>query len=229
MKRSTVNDIIAESDAFIRSHGFVLPPFARWTPEEMRSRTADGAAMIRDHMLGWDITDYGQGDFDNLGLVLFTVRNGSAANVSRGKGMLYAEKLLISDVDQVSPMHHHIFKTEDIINRGGGTLVLQLYRRAPDGSTDEGAEVRVRCDGMWRALPPGGHLKLAPGESVTLEPDIWHAFWGEGAKVLIGEVSNVNDDRTDNIFREPIGRFSTIEEDAAPRHLLVSDYDSWLN
>ncbi len=63
---------------------------------------------------------------------------------------------------------------------------------------------------------------------MTLEPDTWHAFWGEGGDVLIGEVSNVNDDRTDNIFRDPIGRFSQIEEDEAPLHLLVSDYDRWL-
>ncbi|MDJ0627319.1 MAG: D-lyxose/D-mannose family sugar isomerase [Rhodobacter sp.] len=228
MKRSTVNDILAESDAFIRSHGLVLPPFAYWTPDEMKRHTANGSAMIRDHMLGWDITDYGQGDFENLGLFLFTVRNGSAANVQAGMGMLYAEKLLISDVDQISPMHHHILKTEDIINRGGGTLVLELFKRAEDGSIDDTAGVRVRCDGTWRTLPAGGLLKLAPGESVTLEPDIWHAFWGEGGKVLIGEVSNVNDDRTDNIFRESIGRFSDIEEDEAPRHLLVSDYDTWL-
>ena len=33
----------------------------------------------------------------------------------------------------------------------------------------------------------------------------------------------------DNIFRSArIGRFSAIEEDEAPTHLLVSDYDSWL-
>ena len=32
----------------------------------------------------------------------------------------------------------------------------------------------------------------------------------------------------DNIFREPIGRFSEIEEDEAPKHLLVSDYDKML-
>ena len=73
----------------------------------------------------------------------------------------------------------------------------------------------------------GDLLRLEPGESVTLEPDIWHAFWGEGGRVLIGEVSNVNDDRTDNIFREPIGRFANIDEDEAPLHLLVSDYEKW--
>jgi D-lyxose ketol-isomerase len=66
----------------------------------------------------------------------------------------------------------------------------------------------VRTDGTMRTTVGGDRLKLAPGESVTLEPDCWHAFWGEGGPVLIGEISNVNDDRTDNIFREPIGRFS---------------------
>jgi D-lyxose ketol-isomerase len=38
----------------------------------------------------------------------------------------------------------------------------------------------------------------------------------------------VNDDVTDNVFREPIGRFAEIDEDEAPWHLLVSDYDRWL-
>ena len=51
---------------------------------------------------------------------------------------------------------------------------------------------------------------------------------GEGGDVLIGEVSTVNDDETDNIFREPIGRFADIEEDVDPAHLLVSDYARWL-
>jgi D-lyxose ketol-isomerase len=38
----------------------------------------------------------------------------------------------------------------------------------------------------------------------------------------------VNDDVTDNIFADPIGRFSQIEEDEPPLRLLVSDYDTWL-
>ena len=228
MKRSVVNDILTESDAFIRSHGFVLPPFAYWSPDEMKARTGSDSPMIRDHMLGWDITDYGQGDYENLGLFLFTVRNGNAANVAAGMGMLYAEKLLISDEMQISPMHRHIKKTEDIINRGGGDLVLELFKADAEGQIDEAAEVAVLTDGAMRTMGPGARLRLKPGESVTLEPDTWHAFWGENGKVLIGEVSNVNDDRTDNIFRESIGRFSEIEEDAAPKHLLVSDYDDWL-
>ena len=56
--------------------------------------------------------------------------------------------------------------------------------------------------------------QLVPGESITLLPGVWHGFWGEGKDVLIGEVSTVNDDLTDNVFAEPIGRFAEIEEDA---------------
>lgn len=229
MKRSVINDIIRESDAFIRSFGYVMPPFAYWSPDELKARVASDSARIRDHSMGWDITDYGQGRFEELGLFLFTVRNGNNANVDAGRGMLYAEKIMISGENQISPMHRHNLKTEDIINKGGGTLVLELFKANPDGSISDSDEVRVFTDGTIRSLPAGGLLKLAPGESVTLEPDTWHAFWGEGGKVLIGEVSNVNDDRTDNIFREPIGRFSTVEEDADPLHLLVSDYDHWLS
>lgn len=228
MLRSGINELLTESDAFIRSHGFRLPPFAYWSPEELRSRIATDSPMVRDHFLGWDITDFGEGRYDDLGLFLFTLRNGSNSNVARGKGMLYAEKLLISGENQVTPMHRHNLKTEDIINRGGGTLVLELFKADEDGGIDETAEFAVRTDGSARHMKGGGLLNLAPGESVTLEPEIWHSFWGEGGRVLIGEVSNVNDDRTDNVFQEEIGRFSTIEEDEDPTHLLVSDYDSWL-
>ncbi len=98
----------------------------------------------------------------------------------------------------------------------------------PDGSIDAESEVTVATDGLLRTQPAGAILKLDPGESVTLMPGNWHAFWGEGGDVLIGEVSTVNDDVTDNVFREPIGRFAEIDEDVAPTHLLVSDYDRWL-
>ncbi|MCC0036399.1 MAG: D-lyxose/D-mannose family sugar isomerase [Hoeflea sp.] len=228
MERSEINEILEESDRFIRSFGYVMPPFAYWSPQEMRARTASDAGAIRANRLGWDITDYGQGKFEDLGLFLFTVRNGSAADLAAGRGMLYAEKIMISRKDQLSPMHRHNIKAEDIINRGGGKLVLELFAAAEDGSIDTSADVSVPTDGVVRRLPAGGLLKLDPGESVTLMPGVWHAFWGEGGDVLIGEVSTVNDDLTDNVFREPIGRFSTIIEDEKPRHLLVSDYDTWL-
>jgi D-lyxose ketol-isomerase len=219
MKRSEVNAILADADAFIRSFGYVLPPFAYWSPAEMKERRA-GIGGIVDARLGWDITDYGTGDFASTGLFLFTVRNGNAADLGNGRGMLYAEKIMISRKDQLAPMHRHDVKAEDIINRGGGTLALKLYMSAPDGSIDKAAEVKVPTDGV--------HLALEPGESVTLLPGVWHAFWAEDDDVLIGEVSTVNDDETDNVFAEPIKRFAKIDEDVEPTHLLVSDYRSWL-
>lgn len=228
MKRSTVNDIMAAADDMIRAHGFTLPPFAYWSPEDFRDRVGDGSARrIAASRMGWDITDYGDGDFDNLGLFLFTLRNGSLADLERGRGMVYAEKLLISRKDQLSPMHTHIIKSEDIINRGGATLAVELFGSDEDGKCSDDRGGIVLCDGLKRPFGPGEILRLAPGESVTLMPGDWHAFWGEGGDVLIGEVSTVNDDVTDNIFREPIGRFSEIEEDVLPTHLLVSDYDAW--
>lgn len=228
MKRSEINEIIRESDRFIRSFGFVMPPFAYWSPEEMRARVNDDSHAIRSARLGWDITDYGQGRFHDLGLFLFTVRNGQAEDLKKGTGMLYAEKIMISRENQLSPMHRHVMKAEDIINRGGAKLVLEMFTSNADGSIDETSDVVVACDGRIKRLPAGGKLALSPGESVTLMPGNWHAFWGEGGDVLIGEVSTVNDDLTDNIFREPIGRFSDVTDDVAPLHLLVSDYDKWL-
>ncbi|PWR03205.1 D-lyxose/D-mannose family sugar isomerase [Meridianimarinicoccus roseus] len=221
MKRTEINDIIAAGDAFIRSFGYVMPPFAYWSPDEIRAPQAD---TIRSRGLGWDITDYGAGRFDEMGLFLFTTRNGTLDDLGKGRGMLYAEKIMISRRDQLSPMHRHDLKAEDIINRGGGDLVIELFAPDAEGGIDPAAPVTVPCDGVMRHLDAGGRLRLKPGESVTLMPGIWHAFWAEGSDCLIGEVSTVNDDRTDNVFRDPIGRFSTIEEDTAPRHLLVSDY-----
>lgn len=228
IKRSEVNRIMREADQFIRSFGYILPPFAYWSPREFQARKDEAQAIIRAN-LGWDITDYGLGDFENQGLFLFTVRNGDAADLSKGRGMLYAEKAMISRKDQYSPMHRHNIKAEDIINRGGGTLVIELYGDT-DGKCDKNKGVTVYTDGIRNEFPPGHKLRLQPGESVTLMPnEHWHAFWGEGGDVFIGEVSTVNDDNTDNVFDDPrIARFGGIEEDEEPLHLLVSDYAKWL-
>ena len=228
MKRTRINEVLLAADDYIRSFGFRLPPFAYLKPDEMKSRCDELRGVI-DARLGWDITDYGDGRFDEMGLFLFTSRNGSLDDLKRGGGMCYAEKIMISRQDQLSPMHRHIVKTEDIINRGGAGLAIRMFESDEEGNLDDKADVPVICDGVPRTLAAGETLLLEPGESVTLSPGNWHAFWGEGGDVLIGEVSTVNDDLTDNIFHQPIGRFSNIEEDADPVHLLVSDYEDWLS
>ncbi len=227
MKRSEVNDIMAEAGAFIASFGFVLPPFSRWSPAEF-SALGNQVQRIVGSGLGWDITDFGQSRFHDLGLFLFTLRNGLLGDLRRGAGMCYAEKLLVVRRDQITPMHTHVIKAEDIINRGGATLAIELCGSDSAGACDPRAGGTVHCDGLARPYRGGEVIRLAPGASVTLLPGDWHTFWGDGGDVLVGEVSTVNDDVSDNIFRDPVGRFARIEEDCAPLHLLVSDYGKWL-
>jgi D-lyxose ketol-isomerase len=222
MKRSEINQIMHDADAFIRSHGFHLPPFAYWTPQTWAAQ-GDEAREIVECGLGWDITDFGSGDYPNVGLFLFTIRNGLAENLKRMRGKLYCEKLLIVDPHQVTPMHFHWSKTEDIINRGGGELVIQLYNATSDERLAD-TPVTVSVDGVRRTAAAGDKVVLTPGESITLVDHCYHQFWAEGSRVLAGEVSLVNDDAHDNRFFDPVGRFPAITEDEPPQHLLVGDY-----
>ncbi|MCL2084667.1 MAG: D-lyxose/D-mannose family sugar isomerase [Oscillospiraceae bacterium] len=220
MKRSEINSIIRDAICFADKLSFRLPPFAAWTPEDWRSKRHE-CDEIRDNMLGWDVTDYGLGDFGSVGLALFTMRNGNCP----GYPKTYAEKLLISREGQVCPMHFHWSKMEDIINRGGGILVTRLYNADQNDGLD-GSDVTVSLDGVKLTVPAGAELELPPGASVTLTRRMYHAFWakpGHGP-VLIGEVSQVNDDNSDNRFFEPIGRFPAIEEDEPPFRLLCNEY-----
>lgn len=225
MKRSEINRLIADAETMFARYGFRLPPFAFWSPEEYRKNAAD-CAEIRECQLGWDVTDFGFGDFRKDGLLLFTIRNGIAGSAVYRKP--YAEKIMVVRVGQTTPLHYHNAKTEDIINRGGGRLVFRFYRSVPGTcELDTASPVAIRGDGRIREIPAGGETAIGPGESLTLEPGVFHSFWAEDAPCMVGEVSAVNDDHTDNVFHTPQRRFPEIEEDEAPRHLLVGDYDRW--
>ncbi len=225
MKRSEINAILRDADAFLRQHQFALPPFAYWTPDEWAAKGTEIREIV-DRRLGWDITDFGSGDYARTGLFIFTLRNGAPESLSTGQGKTYAEKVMIVGVDQVTPLHFHWIKMEDIINRGGGTLVVKLYNATEDEALAD-TDVTVSVDGVRRTLPAGGTVTLGAGESITLEPYCYHAFWAADAPVLAGEVSRVNDDNSDNRFYDAPGRFPRIEEDQPPLRLLVNDYDRY--
>ena len=222
MKRSEINRRIRDAEEFFAACRFLLPPFAFWSPREWAARAGE-AEEVKRCGLGWDLTDFGSGDFDAKGLLLFTLRNGAAGGREYPKP--YAEKIMIVGEDQLTPLHFHWRKMEDIINRGGGSLVLTLYTADEREGLGAG-EVTVRCDGVPRRVDAGGEVVLAPGESITLPQRLYHSFRGEAGKgrVLAGEVSMVNDDAEDNRFHEPCGRFPAIEEDEEPYRLLVGDY-----
>lgn len=222
MKRSEINAAIRDSDAFLRHRQFYLPPWAHWPPEAWATK-AEAVRQIVERGLGWDVTDFGCGDYRRAGLVAFTLRNGSLADLGKGRGELYCEKALVVGVDQITPLHFHWTKTEDIINRGGGKLVLRVYNATEDGSLAD-TPVTIRTDAIARTVRAGGTIVLSPGESITLVPYCYHTFWAADEMVLAGEVSVVNDDEGDNRFYEPLGRFPEIVEDEPPLYLTVSDY-----
>ncbi len=220
MKRSEINALMSEAELVFDRANFKLPPWAFWPPEDWKSKGSE-CDEIRQNRLGWDLTDFGSGNFLKTGLLLFTIRNGGIGSKRWPKP--YAEKIMISKEGQVTPLHFHWSKMEDIINRDGGTLVMKLWKAGEDeGLSNESFTVQV--DGVKRTLGPGGELRLSPGESVCLEPCIYHKFWAEGGLCVVGEVSMVNDDSNDNRFHERIGRFPSIEEDAKPLHLLCTEY-----
>lgn len=222
MRRSEINLCIKYMEKLIAAHGFELPPFCRWTPQEWL-RKGHEYDEIRDNMLGWDITDYGLGDWEKVGFALITLRNGNQHNPKYKK--VYAEKLLMLKEGQHSPMHFHWTKSEDIINRGGGVLLIHVYNDDGDGGFAR-TDVCVNSDGRSYYVPAGTAVELHPGESITLWPHQYHDFDvkpGTG-DVLIGEVSMCNDDNTDNRFYEGVGRFPEIEEDEPPYRLLCNEY-----
>lgn len=223
MKRSEINARLTRARDFIAQCGFRLPPFAFFSPAEWKQRAAE-YAPARAALLGWDMTDFGRGNFDKVGLIAFTVRNGSLADEKLTRP--YAEKIMVVEELQETPMHFHWLKSEDIINRGGGELVIQLYNADENDQLDT-TPVTVFSDGRSYTIPAGGSVTLLPGESITLLPRQYHRFYGRPGKgtVLVGEVSRVNDDATDNRFFQPAGRFPEVEEDEESRFVLCCEYD----
>ncbi len=229
MKRSKIDNLIGNTLEFLEAQKFYLPKFAYWSLEEWRSKGEEITGIIEQE-LGWDITDYGSGNFSEVGLIHFTIRNGRVQKLGKG-GKPYCEKIMVMRERQVIPMHHHRQKMEDIINRGNGILCVEIYNTTGEDQKADNP-VFISIDGIERKVAAGSIIELETGESITLKPKHYHRFWGkEGteSKFLIGEVSMVNDDYTDNVFLNKIERFTHIEEDVEePHYLLYDDYETYL-
>jgi hypothetical protein len=160
----------------------------------------------------WDVTDFGLGSFSEFGLVL--------VNLAEEKE--YCEKLMYAVANQVTPIHAHKKKKEDIICRTG-TLIIQLWLQDPKVDPTEAA-FQIKVSGKMQSIKSGQVISVNAGERVTIEPGIWHCFYPGSAECIIGEVSTANDDLNDNFFSDKsIGRFSDIEEDEPAILKLLSD------
>jgi len=226
MKRSEINQIIKESELFMNSKCLHLPTWAYWSIDDWNRRKGSWDEIM-ENQLGWDITDFGSGDFARRGLVLFTLRNEQVGKtIKNGKAAkTYAEKIMVVQENQETPFHFHWNKMEDIINRNGGLLSFELYKSNENEELSDEL-LTVSVDGIETEVKPGEKLTIEPGQSLTLEPYVYHRFYAEEGHgpVLTGEVSMVNDDHSDNRFLEPLGRFPEMIEDVTPYRLLVSDY-----
>lgn len=221
MKRSKINSEIKNAITFFKSNQFHLPPFAFWDQSDFENVGSEFNEIV-ENMLGWDVTDFGNNNFDQEGLLLFTLRNGNINDKSSKK---YAEKIMVVKENQVTPLHYHWQKKEDIINRGGGQLVIKMYLSTTNDLLSED-DFLIKSDGKEIKCKSGTEIILNPGESVTLLPGVYHSFWGMKGKgtVLVGEVSETNDDTSDNRFYNEVPRYPSVVEDEKPVHLLVSDY-----
>ena len=224
MKRSELNSIIEDTIKFMEDRGLPLPPFAYWGVPEWKAAGKENEEIV-ENMLGWDITDFGSGDFEKIGLTIFTFRNGNFYKKDKYPKP-YAEKLLLVGDGQILPYHYHWSKMEDIINRGGGNILIRVYNSLPDEEIDKEGDVTVHIDGEVQVVPAGTQVKLEPGMSITIMQGMYHDFEVEPGTgpVLIGEVSQCNDDNIDNRFNPPAGRFPEIEEDEPPYRLLCNEY-----
>ena len=223
MKRSQINAAIDRAHAALRAHDVRLPHYAYWSPDEWREAGPEYERIFING-LGWAVTDFGQGDFDGIGITMFDVRNG---NVERPEeGTPYGEKIFVLQPGQRLPFHFHWKKTEDIISYHGGTLMIQLYNARDDETMDETSPGTVYIDGVRRRFEAGEILEIPRGGSLTIVPRLYHRFWAkEDAGVLVGgEISTISLPKTDNRFGGNARRFMQIDEDEPARWLLNIDY-----
>ena len=227
MKRSEINSAILWAKDLLKKNNITLPKMAYWSMDEWKAN-ADKLATVRKVMLGWDITDFGTNNFEEIGGVLYTVRNGDMNNPEIG--VPYCEKYIIMKEGQRLPKHYHVFKTEDIINRAGGVLYVKLWNADPATGEELDTDVHVYMDGIEHVVKAGEEILVENGSSISLAPYVAHIFGpkdGTGA-LVVGEVSKVNDDNTDNYFLEDTARFAKIEEDEAALLPLCNEYDNIL-
>ena len=121
--------------------------------------------------------------------------------------------------------HHHEFYHFTYVISGSGVWKV------------DGEEIRASAGDCINVPPhiahsmeldnvPGEIIEITTGNSITLEPYVFHRFFAKTGcgDLLIGEVSKINDDNTDNMFAVVRDRFCGIDEDEAPYRLLVNEY-----
>ena len=162
MKRSEINEILGHTRQFFSKHDVHLPPFASFPPTQWQQLDHHAWREVFDLKLGWDVTAFGGNHFAERGLTLFALRNGSPNGTPYEK--CYAEKIMHVRDGQVTPMHFHWRKREDIINRGGGNLIIELWNAGTHEETEE-TDVTVSVDGCFQTHAAAVSCAFDPGKA----------------------------------------------------------------
>jgi D-lyxose ketol-isomerase len=188
MKRSEINQALADALRCFKAAHWALPPQPRW-----------------------DVTDFGLGKFAEIGLVLVNL----AEQPEYCEKLMYAKHHQVLPMHTHQRKKEDIICRH---GRLSVELWKGHPEHARAGEVfSRGDEFSLCRDGGAVEVRSGEPFIIEAGERVTIEPGVYHAFWPESKEAVIGEVSTVNDDAHDNFFVDPrIGRFPEIEEDAPP-------------
>jgi len=241
VKRSEINASILLARDFFGAYRFKLPKWAAWSAINW-DYSGEEMQAIKDCQLGWDVTDFGLGDFTRQGMTFFMLRNGDPsrkpvpensedlpAETSKGLGRDYSEKIMLGQMNQTLPFIALKKRAHDLINRGGGDLVVQVHRSTPEHDLDEESRVPIQVNGIAYNIKAGGIVRLVPGDGLTLLPGIFHKYWTEKAGCIVGNISTTCNEAEDYLFLDPQSRrFPEIEPDESPIHLLHYEYPDFI-
>jgi D-lyxose ketol-isomerase len=154
-----------------------------------RELAAAGIVLTEEEVERIELADFGLGDFEREGLILFTY-----VNTDR-----YCAKELLLLPGQTCPQHCHPplgsgnpGKEETFRCRRGEVLLYVSGEPAAEPA----------------ATPPGEHydvwheVRLTPGLQYTIPPDTWHWFQAGPQGALVTEFSSTSVDEAD-VFLDP--------------------------
>lgn len=235
MKRSDIDYAIERAISNAKKYGVALPLWAEWNPEEFE-KNADG---IRHQKLGWKVVDFGLGDFEHCGLVIFVLC--SALVDELGEPLAkpscignyeypvtsFSRKYLFVQAGQTEPHHFHRQKARKEVSVIAGSPVRFELAWAENDTTLSSKKVDVAIDGIWHNLPAGGAVMVNPGETITLPGNLSHVISVAegGPDSIMLETSTANNDRNDNIFPFMTPTSKPVEEDTKARYQLLDEHE----
>ena len=203
MKRSEINQLITEGVVLFRKMGISLPPQAHWNLETWYEHR-NLAEEMRKRSIGWDLTDFGSGDFSKIGMFNYTVSNGFIdLTTSKPADQPYSNKVKIVKEGQAYPTYYAGFPTDlrnkltsltnQARNNGLGMWQVDINANSVRIRNESDLEQLAMWPKLYRRLSSyftGGNTRLALFETwLRNEPEKDDELW----IISRGEFGNIHD------------------------------------